>query len=401
MDRIQEIETRFAQIKAELETDNADVTALTKEFDDLTEERKGLLAQREQRKNLLSRIAGGAGKPLGTPPEERGEPKDYENRDKVLTTPEYRSAFAKRLMGRKLTDPEERALNTALTTTATTYVAPTASVDGVNNGGLFIPTEINLALMEVLSLVSPIFRDAAKTAIAGMVKFPYTDTASSAGSQAEGTDTDQMSIKWAELTLTTAEISATIRVSWKLEAMAVDQFLTYLQQELIDQVQDGVINQTIYGTGNDSTAGRNQLTGITVGAKTQTYTTNTGVLEGIEAGLKKLTAKQKVGAKIYLSTSAAEEISFAQDSTGQYLYSPINSVGLKSMAGYPLEVDPYLHDGDFVIGNVARTYRFNTNEGMTVARDVSGKQRITDYTGYTLVSGAPKPNNVVYGSLTT
>ena len=42
-------------------------------------------------------------------------------------------------MGLPLSEVEQRAVGTALTTTATTLCAADASNNGVNNGGLFIP----------------------------------------------------------------------------------------------------------------------------------------------------------------------------------------------------------------------------------------------------------------------
>ena len=92
-----------------------------------------------------------------------------------------------------------------------------------------------------------------------------------------------------------------------------------------------------------------------------------------------------------------EEISFTKDKNDNYIYTPINGAGIKSVASYPVEVEPYLNDGDFVIGNMKRYYRLNVIEPLGVAKDTSGKKRANDYTAYTILGGAAQPGTLVYG----
>lgn len=386
--RIGEINARKAELRKTLESDaNANLDEIEKELRDLDTEMQGL----ERRKAIASGINTGSieGLPVNNPVTSRGSKEPAFTKENVLSSPEYRTAWAKTLMQRKLSEVEKRALETAMTTTATEFVAATAETDGINNGGLFIPTDINTALMEAISLVSPIFRDAARTAIPGLLKFPYKKTASGAKNKKETEQTADGSIEWAELTLGLSEISETIRVSWKLEAMAVEEFISYITAELIEQVQDKAVTELIYGSGSE------QLKGATVDAIKHEYTGT--ALDGIGETLGKLGKKQKIGAKIYVAQSIVEEISFTKDNNGNYIFTPINGVGVKSVATYPVEVDPYLKDGDFVIGNVKRYYRLNVVEPISIAKDSSGKKRANDYTAYTIMGGAAQPNTLAYG----
>lgn len=389
--RMNEIRARKAEIRGQLEQRSADVDlgALETELTALNTEYETL----EQRKRLLEGIAGGT-VPAGTVenPHERGAEEPVFTRDTVLGTPEYRSAWAKTLMRRALTPTEQRALDVALTTTATEYTAPSADTDGVNNGGLFIPTSINLALMEEISLVSPLFRDAARTAIPGLLKFPYKKSASGAKSKKETEANGDGSVEWADLVLGTSEISETIRVSWRLEAMAVDSFIDYIQNELVEAVRDIAVQEFIYGDGNE------KMKGVTLGAISHGY--NGTALDAIGAALGKLGKKQKVGAKIYVSQSIVEEISFSKDNDGNYIFTPINGAGVSSIATYKVEVDPYLNDGDFVIGNVHKYARMNVVENVSLTRDVSGKKRANDYTAYGIFGAATQPETLVYGKKT-
>ena len=386
--RMGEINARKAEIRTILETDEkANLDELESELRKLDDESKEL----ERRAAVAAGISSGT-IPATSVKAPFADPKPVEfDKRTVLSTPEYRSAFAKILMRQELTEVEQRAAGVALTTTATTYVAAGVSADGVNNGGLFIPTDINLALMQTIGLVSPLFNDASKTAVPGLLKFPYRVTGSGASEVSEGTDNTDGQVQWAELELKAMEISETIRVTWKLEVMAVSDFLAYIQQELIDAIQDKLVASLIYGDGTGDT-----MTGVTVGAIDGTYTGD--AVDGIEAALALLPIKKKIGAKIYVAPSIVEEISFQKDANGNYLFTPINGAGVSSIATYPVAVDPYLNSGDFVIGNMGRYYRMNTNEAVSITRDVSGKKRANDYTAYTVIGGAPQPNSFVYGT---
>ena len=313
----------------------------------------------------------------------------------VLKSEEYRSAWAKKLMclpETEFTEDEKRALGVALTTTATTYTAPSAGADGVNNGGLFIPETVSMEILREVELESPFLRDIAKTYVRGLISFPYKKSGSGAEWNAEGTDNNLESDEWANLTFTQMELSKTIRITWKLEAMAVEDFINYIVEEVAREMRESLADKPFYGNGTNEIAGIT-LEGNNIDAE---YASTVNSLDAIKAAIEKLPIRRKAGAKIYLSESMATEIAFMKDNNGAYINNPVNGVGLNSIARYPVEVDPYLKDGDFIIGN-ARWYKMNFNENLSVSKDVIGRSRVNDYTGYCVVGGAPVPNSFVYG----
>lgn len=396
--RLKEIEQRLSAIKNELEVEGADLDALETEVTALTEERKGLMDSIEKRKTLVNAVANLQDAEIIKDFKEERKNMEF-TRDNVLKAPEYRSGWAKSLMGLPLSEVEQRAVGTALTTTATTYVAADVSNNGVNNGGLFIPEDVMMELMNRIELVSPFFRDIPKTAVNGYVKFPYRVGGTGAEEQAEGIANKDGQVQWAELVLTVLEVSETIRVTWKLEAMSVDSFINYILDELAMAIPEKIANDMFYGDGTGT------LTGISASGAaidgTYTIGSQTGevadIYEAITAGIALLTDKRKrMGAKIYVAQDIMDTMAFARDKDERFMHNPINGVGIQSFGKYPIEVDPFLSDGDFVIGN-PKYYRFNWNEGLSITKDVSGKNRINDYTGYAVVSGAPQPSSFVYG----
>ena len=379
-------EEELEELRKQAEELNKEVPSEEKEI--THEEERRLIADTESLEQRKVEIVGTLAK------REERKMKEF-TKFNVLKSDEYRSAWAKKLMCKadsEFTEDEKRALGVALTTTATTYTAPAAGTDGVNNGGLFIPETVSMEILKEVELESPFLRDIAKTYVRGLITFPYKKSGSGAEWVAEGTDNKLESDEWETLTFTQMELSKTIRITWKLEAMAVEDFINYIIEEVAREMRESLADKPFYGNGT------NEISGITLSGNNidAEYESTVNPLDAIKAAIEKLPIRRKAGAKIYLSESMATEIAFMKDDNGTYLNNPVNGVALNSISRYPVEVDPFLKDGDFIIGN-ARWYKMNFNENLSVSKDVIGRSRVNDYTGYCVVGGAPVPNSFVYG----
>ena len=101
MSRKKEIEERLAAIATEAETEGADLEALNKEVDELTQERSAIIEKEEKRQSILSRIAEGtAGKQSGiampktdTSAEERAAQDFVKNNKMYIDAPAMRSVL--------------------------------------------------------------------------------------------------------------------------------------------------------------------------------------------------------------------------------------------------------------------------------------------------------------------
>lgn len=383
-------EEELEELRKQVEELNKEVPTEEKKDGNIThDEERALIADTENLEKRKVEITNIIAK------RKEEEVKKKFTRANVLKSQEYRTAWAKRLMCMsedEFTEDEKRALDVALTTTATTYTAPSSGADGVNNGGLFIPETVSQEILKEVELESPFLRDVAKTYIRGLISFPYKKSSSGAEWVEEGTDNKLESDEWDSLTFVQMELSKTIRITWKLESMAVEDFINYIVGEVSREMRENLADKPFYGTGVKEIAGIT-LEGNNIDAE---YESTVNALDAIKAGLAKLPKRKRSGAKIYMSESMALDISFMKDSNGTYLNNPVNGAALNSIARYPVEVDPFLKDGDFVIGN-ARWYKMNFNEGISVTKDVIGRSRVNDYTGYCVVGGAPVPNSFVYG----
>lgn len=358
---------------AEVEKINADIKAL--------EERKEQIKkQNEQKENR----------------ENKGDYLRMENQ-KI----DIRTAFAKYVLANstkrsdiKLSDVELRALGVSNTTTSETFVEATAEVNGVNNGGIFIPQEVMLDILREEELESPIYRDILTTAIKGKIKFPYRISKTGAKKKAELSATDNENVQWGILNGATGNYTDSIVLTFEEEAMAIEEFTDYLIGLIGESMRELLINDYIYGDGqNDS------VKGITSGAIDGKYASadKADYRKILEAGIKLLPVKKRARAKIYLATDIYDGLTFEKDDLGNYLLPVLNGGGLTNVSHFKVEMDTNLNAGDFIIGNLGKWYKANINKNMELGLDVSNQKRTKTYTTHMMVSAVPVPNSIVYG----
>lgn len=381
---LEKLENRKNLIKQKLQQHRSSVTA-----DDVSEvkEIKSQISEVRAKLDLA--------KELANKKEFRGDVQKMET-EKV----NIRTAFAKQVLlanGSQradiaLTEAEKRALGVANTTTSETYVAPTASVDGVNNGGLFIPQQISLDILRDVSLDSPIFNDIRTTAIKGMTRYPYKFYKSGAKTKAELSPTDNESIEWKVLSGKTGNYTDSIKMTFEIEAMAIDEFADYLISEIKDSMRELIINDYIYGDGEND-----HMLGITAGAIDATYTASTDGLKALEDAIKKLPVKKRAGAKIYLASDLYDAITFAKDKNGVYLLPVLNGGGFSRLGTFEVVSDVNLNQGDFIIGNIGKWYKANVIKELELGVDVSNQNRTKTFTSHAMINAVAIPNSFVYG----
>lgn len=389
-ERKKELQSKIAEAKTkeELEELRNEVEAINKEVPDEetneeVKDEKGEISKEEERSLIADTQEIEKRKDLRII---KGENK-MEERKFTIKSPEYRSAWAKTLMGVELDETEKRALGDAIGTTATTFVASAANTQGINNLGLLIPESVRLDWLKMIEQSSPIYRDIRKLNVNGNVDFPYLFAADDAEWYAETTTTKNEGQEYKNIKLTGHELAKAIEITWKAESMTVDGFISFLLDELNVKINKALINAAIYGTGSA------QPTGITNGL---TAKTNTSAIELIKACLGDLSEENRVGAKVYVASNVADEIAFYKDENGNY---PYLVAGLGRAGGATIEADPFLRAGDIVVGN-AQNYVLNFNESLRIDKEVKVQPRRVVYGGYLIADGNKKPNSFTYGKLT-
>lgn len=382
MTRKQEIEARKAEIREEVKTteDKEKVEELEKEVDALKEEEAEIESQ-EKEQEEAEELEEKSFKAKELELEER------KMKEEKFTTKsaEYRTAWAKSMMGLELDDIDQKAIGDAIGTTATTFVEADGGHNGINNLGLLIPESVRLDLLKIAEESSPIYRDITKLNINGNIDLPYLFAADDAEWYTEANTTKNEGQEYKNIKLTGHELAKAIEITWKAESMTVEGFIDFIIAELNKKMNAALIKAVIYGTGS------NQPTGITAGL---TPKTDTNVVDLVKKCLGELSSEDRIGAKVYVASDVADDISFYKDENGNY---PYLVAGLGKAGGATIEADPFLNSGDIVVGNAAN-YFLNFNENLRVDKEVKVQPRHVVYGGYLIADGNKKPNAFVYGS---
>ena len=392
-ERKAELLTKIAEAKneEELKELRSEVTAINKEVPEQEEKEQGEITPEEERSLIAdTQELEKRSKEASNLTKIGGKEMEKEERKFTIADKEYRSAWAKKLMGLsddKFTEEEKRALGDAVTTTATTFVASSANTQGINNGGLFIPTEVRMELMEIIDQMSPFYRDIRKLQVNGNVDLPYLFEGDDANWYVELKDTVNEGNEYRNLQLTGWELAKDVVVTWKLEEMAVESFITFIIEELAHKMGVALINAVIYGDGQNKPTGvLNGLTAVTTG-KTP--------IDNIIATYESLSQEARRGAKVYVSTAVKVKMIGYKDENGNYPFlQGINGTDL-----FTIETEPFLTGNDIIVGN-PRYYILNEVTPTRVEWERTVKGRRTTYGGYGIFDGKAKPGAFAKGTYT-
>jgi len=319
--------------------------------------------------------------------EMRGTKMEKEEKKFGVDSKEYRSAWAKKMLNYsddKLTEDEKRALGDAVTTTATTFVEADASTQGINNGGLLIPTSVRTEILELIEKSSPFFRDIRKMQVNGNIDLPYLFEADDAEWYAELSDTKNEGIEFKQLQLTGWELAKDVVVTWKLEEMAIDSFIPFIVEEIANKMGRAICHNILYGNGSSKPTGAlNGLTAVTTGTTPIDVLINTYM---------SLSEEARIGAKVYVSDAVRAAIVGYKDNSGNYPYLQ----GILGTDLFRIETEPYLQNNDILVGN-PRYYILNEQTPIRVDRERQIKGRKTIFGGYAILDGKAKPGAFAKG----
>lgn len=373
--RLQEIEKRLAEIKVELEKDGADIDALEKEVKELTEERKKLLDQAEKRKKIISDITAGAGTVIDDflpKPEER---KKEFTTDTILDTPEYRSAYLKRLQGKELNEVEKRALTTA-----------------ANSAGAAVPTTTLNRIIDKLRQTSALFPRITVSYVPGNLSIVVANAKNAAAWKAEGDDGTPADDTVVNVQLAGYELIKLVEISAAAEAMTIDAFEAYIASEIGRQLAIAIENAILNGDGIGEPTGI--LSGITWDATNSTTWAAASTIgyDNLVDGLALLPTLYHNNAVFVMNRKmlfgGIRKIK-TDDKQPIFTYNP-QDAARNSILGYPVIVDDYMPDDTILLGDFSYYYmNFAKSPEISVSREAAFKSGKITYRGLAVADGKP------------
>jgi HK97 family phage major capsid protein len=313
------------------------------------------------------------------------EPQAANEEKTDMNSKAYETAWAKMMMGKKLTDAENSTItmvNAALTTV---------------NTGAVIPTTVAEGIWDLIEEQHPLWADVQKTFVNGTYSMVVSDTSSDAKWYDEATATEEGSETFRTITLNGCELSRDITVSWKLREMAVEDFIPFIQRKLAEKMGVALSYGVAKGKGQPGVSDtfKAEPKGIITALNAESGTPQVKTYTAGELAYSDLTAaraKIKFGAnglRIYANSKTIwDELANVKDQNGRPIMvaDPING-GVGRIFGIEVKQEDALADGEILFSNPAAGYIANVNKDMSLATEEHVKARTVDYCAYAIVDG--------------
>lgn len=316
---------------------------------------------------------------------DEGGLKPVDNTAEKLNQVNYETVFAKVALQRDLTNDEINLYNQMNPENAYTH--------NTTNTEIVIPETVVGGIIDKMKELHPILADVTATNIKGTVKY-VKRTAIPAGDADyydEATVTADEENTFGELTLGGKELAKAVTVTWKLQAMAIADFIPFIQRELAERMGSAKAKAFVRGKG-DTKYPQGVITAIEAQDSTPqkvAYKADGLTYKDITAAMSKIKSGYVSGSKIYANNSTIwSTLANLLDGQGRPLFIPdVTAGGVGRIFGVPVVEEDAMNDGEILIGNMGAGYKENISEPMKLVTEQHAKARTTDFVGYEVHDG--------------
>lgn len=376
MSRLEKIEARLDELEKELSAEDAEnkteeeLDKIEEEVRSLQKEKKDILERAAKRRDLERSLAEGriAAEDITSQFFNGGNTNMSQERTFDANSKEFRSAWAKSLMGQELTDVEKRAYSQA---------------------NAAIPTEVSNMFFEKMVKLAPMLDEITLLRVAGNVKFYAEGTRALAGKHTENAEIAGAGDTMVSVTLGGFEFAKLISISKSAKAMSIEAFEKWIVDMLAGDIARAIDNYII----NDSTNGISAIKfveGETEIKATAAYTYN-----DVMSLIALLPASYDPEAKFLVNKRTLwNDIKGIVDSNKRPIFDPVEN----TLCGYPVISDDnvskedkglYLGYWKDVVGNLSEdiTVESNPNSGFT--------RGAIDYRGFAVFDSKPAKTDAI------
>lgn len=297
-------------------------------------------------------------------------------------TPEYRSAFFKNLLGKPLTEGEQRSFNAA-------QAEKRADVfNTLSNSAAVVPDKTLNEVIRPARGVNGLFGEVRLFNVPANLSVPVGTPTDAASWHVEGSNVDRKNITTTSVTFSAYELIKVLSMSAAVRRMDIGAFEGYLTEELRNAIADAIGAAIVNGTGSGQPMGI--LSGVTWNAS-NTISTKALTADNLLALIAKLPSAYAGGAKFAMSTATLfGSIYPLKDGNGAYLFTDAESGGMRRLFGFPVVLDDNIPAGTVLFGNF-RYYGVNVPEGvaMEVSRESGFTSGLIDFRALCIVDGKP------------
>lgn len=329
MKTLEQINVRMAEIKAELDTDEADVDALSTEVEELKSERQAILDKAEKRQAMLDSLSD-----QNTTVVEKPMVKEERKMNEILTPEEtiktdaYERAFAKTMVARAaeqrpvLTSEEQRALDTT-------------------NGAVLIPHTWLQTIEDQIRETHSLLNDITWQRISQIVEIPrrLAIVSGDAAVMEEGTCPVGEVNDFDSIQVDLIEIQKMLEITAKMGMLLPEAFKNWLIAEVRDRIGAKMAEELVKAIKADILP-ENNLTAATAGTVTVADVVKLfGAADGV--GTAKVYANRKT---IYQNLFAIEGL----DTQGSFL-NDVHGTPSMNLLGAQVREESAMADGELMI----------------------------------------------------
>ena len=379
---VMEMEERAQAINSSIDNDpNADIEAFNIELRGIKEARENADLRSDNQAAGLNLVTGRNLK---------GEDKKTFEGEDVAATPEYRSAFYKTLMGRKLTDNEQAAFNAVVEKRTDAY-STSSEVAAV------IPTQTLNQVISKARTMGGLIAEARAFHMPTKISIPIATPSSNASWHTEGAavDTEEPSIT--NVTFDGYEILKIFSISVKVKTMTINAFESYLADELTACVMGTINAALVSGTGSGQGSGLETITWVETAGSTQNAVE---VAHGSDVAYSDVVATAALlkrgyaqGAKWAMNNKTLYTVFYGMvDDNGRpvFIADPKNE-GVGKILGFDVVIDDNIADDAAYLGAYSKYLGYNMPMGITLdsSKDSSFKSGRIDYRAMAIADCKP------------
>lgn len=365
---IAEVEARLSEIRSLLDKDEScDVESLTTETDALLARKAELRSNADKRAALAKRVAVGDG--VVTKRFAEAEPEKMPGVD----SPEYRTAYFKSLLGKELTDAEQRTLVTGIDEGTKSVLLPTQMLENIWN---LVKKQHSLLADVTIYRTGVVLEVLKHIAITKGAAAKLNEAAAPA---------DEEENSFVKVTLSGKDFSKYLTISYAMEKMSIDALENYLSNEIADSMGDALSDDIVAMLEKTTTGGASDTNNGILADNVYTVTDLT--FPDLAKAFGKL--KHVNGVTIYTNRETLYNYLVAMvDSTGRPIFQPSVQAGAEGVVlGARIKIEESITGAKLLIGDPSRI-TYNMVQDIIVEKDKDIKTHTYIYSGYARGEGA-------------
>lgn len=297
-------------------------------------------------------------------------------------TPEYRMAFYKTLLGKELTDAENRAF------TAAQAEKRADAFNTLSSSAAVIPTTTLNEVIKQSRGKNGLFDEIRLFSVPNNLSIPVGTPGDAASWHTEGEAVERKDVTTTAVTFTGRELIKVLSMSAAVKRMEISAFERYITDELKACVADAINAAIVSGTGSGQPTGI--LPGVTW-TNANRIQANDKYGDALLSAISLLPSGYANGAKFAMSTATLYGYIYPlKDGISNYIFTDAENGGVRRLFGFEIVIDDNIPTKTILFGNF-RYYGVNIPQGVAieVSRESGFTSGLIDYRALCIADGKP------------